>query len=393
MKRREFSLAVPLLVVAGLAACRRTLQVGPRKAKTTWCWTSARPSSAGRQDRGDRVLLVQLPALQCLRAGKLEAWIKKAAQGREVQARAGGLPRHFVPQQRLFYTLEAMGKVDELHRKVFNAIHVPSASCPGQARTNHRLGGQAGRGQGQVRRAVQLVLGGTKASKATQLQDAYKVEGVPAMGIAGRYYTDGTLAGNMDRAHCRSTDYLVAEARKKPLIRGQDAGPAKNSPPAGFFHLSRSQMRRRYNDQQDSCRYETFLPSLLPPRLVRTVRGRGAGRARRPQQAHEHRGRRAALRRPQAVQRLHRQGGHDQGHHRDARRPAGSAPGRARATSSAPCGPSRQAAFFRQKREGLDEYIEGEAESIEYDGKRRHACASSATPSCAACAAPRWPTR
>src|SRR4051812_16139813 len=26
-------------------------------------------------------------------------------------------------------------------------------------------------------------------------------------------------------------------------------------------------------------------------------------------------------------------------------------------------------AFYRQKREGLDEYIEGEAESIEYDGK------------------------
>ena len=26
-------------------------------------------------------------------------------------------------------------------------------------------------------------------------------------------------------------------------------------------------------------------------------------------------------------------------------------------------------AFFRQKREGLDEYIEGEGETIEYDGK------------------------
>ena len=53
----------------------------------------------------------------------------------------------------------------------------------------------------------------TKARRATQLQDAYKVEGVPALGVAGRFYTDGDLAGNMDRA-LQVTDYLVAEARK-----------------------------------------------------------------------------------------------------------------------------------------------------------------------------------
>jgi protein dithiol oxidoreductase (disulfide-forming) len=36
---------------------------------------------------------------------------------------------------------------------------------------------------------------------------------VPAIGIAGRYYTDGGLAGTMDRA-LQVTDYLIAEARK-----------------------------------------------------------------------------------------------------------------------------------------------------------------------------------
>jgi thiol:disulfide interchange protein DsbA len=32
------------------------------------------------------------------------------------------------------------------------------------------------------------------------LQEAYKVEGVPALGIAGRFYTDAGLAGGMTRA-------------------------------------------------------------------------------------------------------------------------------------------------------------------------------------------------
>jgi protein dithiol oxidoreductase (disulfide-forming) len=52
-----------------------------------------------------------------------------------------------------------------------------------------------------------------KARKAAQLQEAFKVQGVPALGIAGRYYTDGSSAGNMDRA-LMVTDYLIAETRK-----------------------------------------------------------------------------------------------------------------------------------------------------------------------------------
>ena len=54
----------------------------------------------------------------------------------------------------------------------------------------------------------------TKARKATQLQDIYKVDGVPALGIAGRYYTSATLAQSMVRA-LQVTDYLIAQSRGK----------------------------------------------------------------------------------------------------------------------------------------------------------------------------------
>ena len=53
----------------------------------------------------------------------------------------------------------------------------------------------------------------SKARRATHLQDAYQVEGVPALGIAGRYYTDAALTGTMDKA-LQVTEYLIAEARK-----------------------------------------------------------------------------------------------------------------------------------------------------------------------------------
>ena len=45
-----------------------------------------------------------------------------------------------------------------------------------------------------------------------QLQNSYKVEGVPALGVAGRFYTDGTLAKNMDRA-LQIVEFLAASIR------------------------------------------------------------------------------------------------------------------------------------------------------------------------------------
>jgi thiol:disulfide interchange protein DsbA len=45
------------------------------------------------------------------------------------------------------------------------------------------------------------------------LQNSFQVDGVPALGIAGRYYTSGSMAKSMDRA-LAVADYLVATARK-----------------------------------------------------------------------------------------------------------------------------------------------------------------------------------
>jgi protein dithiol oxidoreductase (disulfide-forming) len=53
----------------------------------------------------------------------------------------------------------------------------------------------------------------TKATRAAKLQNDYKVGGVPALGIAGRFYTDGSLAQSMSRA-LQVTDFLIAEVKK-----------------------------------------------------------------------------------------------------------------------------------------------------------------------------------
>jgi len=119
---------------------------------------------------------------------------------------------NFEPQQRLYYVLEGMGKVDEMQMKVFNAIHLER-----QALTNGdqitAWAEKQGINKAKFVEAYNSFTIVTKVRKATQLQDQYKVQGVPALGIAGRFYTDGSQAGSMERA-LGVTEYLVGMVRK-----------------------------------------------------------------------------------------------------------------------------------------------------------------------------------
>lgn len=52
-----------------------------------------------------------------------EQWTKKAAKDVVVRRVPVAFREDFVPQQRLYYTLEAMNLVEKMHIRVFSAIH------------------------------------------------------------------------------------------------------------------------------------------------------------------------------------------------------------------------------------------------------------------------------
>jgi thiol:disulfide interchange protein DsbA len=54
----------------------------------------------------------------------------------------------------------------------------------------------------------------TKARQATQLAQAYKIDGVPAMGVQGKYSTSASLAGSHERA-LAVVDFLIQKERGK----------------------------------------------------------------------------------------------------------------------------------------------------------------------------------
>jgi len=141
----------------------------------------------------------------------LQAWVKKLPKDVTFRRSPIAFRDDFAPQQRLYFVLEAMGLLEQLHSKVFAAIHVEKLNlAKGDAITDWvaKQGVDAAKFSAQYN-SFSIA---TKAARATQLQNAYRVEGVPALGVAGRFYTDGSMAGNMDRA-LQVVDTLVAAIR------------------------------------------------------------------------------------------------------------------------------------------------------------------------------------
>ena len=217
MKRREFSLSA----ASAVAASALTLPVAnPAMAQ-------ARQFKEGKDfKRLDKPVAPAAPAgkvdvieffwYSCPHCNAfeptLDAWVKAAPKDLSIRRVPVAFNASFVPQQKLYYTLEGMGKLDALHAKVFRAIHVEKAKL---AKDDEILAWvtQQGVDVAKFKEVYGSFSVANQVRRASQLQDSYGVEGVPSMGVAGKYYTDGTMAGSMQTV-LQVVEYLAATARK-----------------------------------------------------------------------------------------------------------------------------------------------------------------------------------
>jgi len=216
MQRREFSMATAsVAAAASLGALSIPAQAqGPAPRAGTDFLVLDKPAPV--EAPAGKVEVVELFWYSCPHCNTFEPalneWIKKAPKDVVVRRVPIAFRADFEPQQRLYYVLEAMNKVDELHKKVFYAIHVEKQTL----KTPELIADWAekqGLNRAKFLETYNSFSVATKARKATQLQDAYKIDGVPALGVAGRYFTSGSMAQTMGRA-LLVTDYLIAQVRK-----------------------------------------------------------------------------------------------------------------------------------------------------------------------------------
>ena len=143
----------------------------------------------------------------------LEAWVKKMPDFvvfRRVPVQFREEP--FGTHQRIYFALEAMGQLEAMHRKVFAAIHNDRLKLdkPAEIQAFMSKNGLDGAKFIEVMNSFGVQ---TKARQAKQLAEAYKIDGVPALGIQGRFYTSGSLAGGQDKMLVVA-DFLIQASRK-----------------------------------------------------------------------------------------------------------------------------------------------------------------------------------
>jgi thiol:disulfide interchange protein DsbA len=101
-----------------------------------------------------------------------------------------------------------------MHRKVFYAIHSDHQALdkPAEILAFMQKNGVDGAKFAENFNSFSVQ---TKTRQAKQLAAAYKIDGVPTIGIQGKYFTSGSLAGSPEGA-LAVADYLIQKLRKAP---------------------------------------------------------------------------------------------------------------------------------------------------------------------------------
>ncbi|MBC3863991.1 thiol:disulfide interchange protein DsbA/DsbL [Undibacterium jejuense] len=177
-------------------------------------------------DSGKKIEVIEFFGYFCPHCNALEphieAWVKK--QGDNIVFKRIHVDFHdLVTQQKLFFTLEAMGKVDEYQPKVFAAFHVDHNSL----RTDDdvmRFVAKSGLDKQKFSEIYNSVFfTQSKLTRAKQLADAYQIDGVPTIAVDGRFVTSPAQAIStvgrasedaQNTAVLQVLDFLVAKAQK-----------------------------------------------------------------------------------------------------------------------------------------------------------------------------------
>ncbi len=111
-----------------------------------------------------------------------------------------------------FYTLEALGELDRLHGKLFDAIHlhkIPFIDLDDFAFWLVDNGVDEKKAKATIKSfSVRM-----KVNKAALATRKYPLKGVPTIVINGKYLTDGTRAGGKARMF-KVVDYLIEKESK-----------------------------------------------------------------------------------------------------------------------------------------------------------------------------------
>lgn len=177
-------------------------------------------------DTGKKVEVIEFFAYYCPHCyafePALEAWVKQQGDTivfKRVHVQAGA---SVAPQQRLFYTLDAMGLLDQYHQKAFDAIHRQHLRLSSDDQV-FDWAAQNGIDRAKFADTYRSFGIGAKLRRAGAMMEAYGVDFWPMLVVDGRYVTSPSHAGKaapqgsteaqQQQMALQVLDFLVAKAK------------------------------------------------------------------------------------------------------------------------------------------------------------------------------------
>jgi thiol:disulfide interchange protein DsbA len=177
-------------------------------------------------DTGKKVEVIEFFAYYCPHCyafePALEAWVKK--QGDNIVFKRVHVPRdaNVLPQQRLFYTLDAMGLLGQYHQKAFDAMHQQHLRLSSDEQVFDWVGAN-GIDRAKFIETYRSFGIQARLRRASAMMDTYGVDRWPLVVIDGRFITSPSHAGagapadsteaQQQQLALQIMDFLVATAK------------------------------------------------------------------------------------------------------------------------------------------------------------------------------------
>jgi protein dithiol oxidoreductase (disulfide-forming) len=141
----------------------------------------------------------------------LETWAKKIPTDVAFRRVHVAFTAMHETHAKMFYALEQIDALPTMHKKVFNAMHLQRQRLDkeGDIVAFMTAGGVDAAKFTEAFRSFGVA---TKVRQSKQLVDAYRIDGVPAIGVHGRWYTAPSLTNGPVQA-LAVTDWLIQRAK------------------------------------------------------------------------------------------------------------------------------------------------------------------------------------
>lgn len=164
-------------------------------------------------DTGDKIEVLEFFWYGCPHCYTFEPYIKAWKKTKPENVEFVRVPAIFRPdwevQARTYYALTNMGVIEDLHEKIFAAIHNDKKKLNTKEQLTDFVV-QSGVDRKKFEEEYKSFSVDTMVRKAKKKQTAFKIQGVPSIAVNGKYLSSGSMSGSYGNL-VKILDFLIAK--------------------------------------------------------------------------------------------------------------------------------------------------------------------------------------